>query len=340
MGTITNEYVDLLRKELSLVDDVEFNRKQAQKEEAKLKKIQRFIEKDLNAIELDWNDLYIIDELEIKKILPKTFFDVFGNNRDIIIRKSLYSLRLSNPELIDTFLRHLSQDEIKYEKRNNSETRHYEPLDYLFAHQYELGATNYYMLFGQLCGNKDFIIDKKRLSAKQYCNVMGLRNIHLDDSEADNLLFGHILKFLHFDYKPPRYAIDNYMFTDGIRAAYDIKDIYKKYRVYQSLFHWYTPSLVYLPDMAFYIHTMIGTGNNRTVAKFIAWDKYIRRYIPKFSALKEESYIIKGLKDQKKLTFSEYLDWSWERLMENAIENFPFKREDIIYEFGLPDNTR
>ena len=71
MGTITNEYVDLLRKKLSLVDDVEYNRKQAQKEEAKLKKIQRFIEKDLNAIELDWNDFYIIDELEIKKILPK-----------------------------------------------------------------------------------------------------------------------------------------------------------------------------------------------------------------------------------------------------------------------------
>lgn len=309
MSANTNEYVDLLRKELSLVDDEDYNRRQAQKEEAKLKKIQRFIEKDLNAIELDRNDFYIIDELEIKDSLPDSFFDVFGNNRDIIINNSLYSLRLSNPKLIDTFLRHLSQYDFKYEKRNKCDI---------------------------VDGNKDFIIYKKQLSAKRYCNIMGLKHVHLDDSEADNLLFGHILKFLHLDYKPPRYAMDNYRDTDGIRAAYNINNIYKTYELCQSIVYRYTPSLVYLPDMVFYIRSLIGTGNNRTVAKFIAWDKYIRRYIPTYYS---EEYYYAHIGANRKRIFSEYLDWSWERLMENAIENFPFKREDITYEFGLPDDA-
>lgn len=192
------------------------------------------------------------------------------------------------------------------------------PLEYVKSHQEDLGKDNYLAVCLRLAQDKDFVIDKIRLSKKQYYHILAARHIHLVEAEADNLLFGHVFRFLDIDYKPPKYAVDN----DYCHTTFDIDNLFSNQEKFLSLMFDYKPSLLFLPDMAYYIQTLINTGNVNTVVKFIAWNKYLQQNIP--SLLLEESDQTIALQ-QFSDRFREYRSRSWELLVELAIETFPVK---------------
>ena len=422
----TNPFVDQLREGLSLIDEDDFQRRQAQREDARLQKIQRYISKGLHEIELNENDFYILDKINIVDYLPPSFFNSFKYSHYEFTRNSLCELQKNNPSLASTFLKHLSNGEYMFDidedcdaegcvyepiektldrfREGSQEDKtniaieledcfmnQYEiwkiriiktilleksvdrdwwyrilgfvwwddsliidiekawnafkepdcarviinrfPIDYVRSHQDILGGIDYFLLCRRLVKYEGFIIDKKRLSKKHYYEIMGTNYVHLDNTEADNLLFGHVLQYLRPDYKPEKYAID-ISDVHGSASAYDINYIYNKYQEYYWLAERYSPTLFYLPDILFYIETLIRTGNTKTVVKFIVWDKYIRRYLPSYNEyntkfITDDNY----LEVRKRRPLTEYLDWSWEQLIEKAIENFPIKREDITNEF-------
>ena len=425
----TKDCVNLLKKELSLLDEEEYQKKKQRDEEVRIYELNETLKLGLDQIKLDDNDLYVIDEFSIQYLLPKSFYDELRIPKDYFLRSGLDELNKKNPKMVNDFFRHLSNCELVFEKHVESEHPEDDdepveklldrfvygnqeerpqiaakleyrfmgqpdlwkiriiktilldetidrnwwyffllnewwndsiipevekawkvfresdcakiiierfPLDYLKSHQKELGKIDYYALCIRLALCDDFFPDKQRLSARQYYSLMALRHIRLEDKEADNFLFGYILKFLRPDYKPSRYSLYG-IDTSQCKPSLCVNDMYDEAHQYNVFIQNYTPSLLFLPNMKSCIHTLVGTGNTRTLMKFIVWDKYIRRNIPTFYS--EEYYAHIGIGTNRKRIFSEYLDWSWERLMENAIGNFPFKREDITYEFGLPDDA-
>ena len=189
-------------------------------------------------------------------------------------------------------------------------------LEYVKLHQEDLGKVNYLVVCLRLAEDKDFVIDKTRLSKKQYYHIMAARHIHLFEAEADNLLFGHVFRFLDIDYKPPKYSVDN----NYCHTTFDIDNLFSNQEKFLSLLFDYKPSLLFLPDMAYYIRTLINTGNNNTVVKFIAWNKYLQQNIPSFlSEEPDQKIALQQFGDR----FREYRNRSWERLIDLARETFP-----------------
>ena len=264
----TNPFVVQLREGLSLIDEDDYQRRQAQREDARLQKIQRFMSKGLNEIQLNASDLYLLDHIEIKDNLPDSFFEGLDFR---IKRYNWQGLHEQDPALVLIFLKQLSTFDFKPEK---------------------------------------------------------------DEAEADKMLFKHVLQYLRPDYKPDQYALDSDE-HDWPIYGYDIKEIYEKYLDYSKIIEKYTPTLFFLPDMSFYIKELIKSGNLRTVVKFIVWDKYIRRNIPTYYSAE---FLYSDNSVSKRLPFLVYLDWSWNLLMEKAIENFPMKKEDIANEFRIENN--
>lgn len=204
------------------------------------------------------------------------------------------------------------------------------PLEYVKLHQEDLGKVNYLVVCLRLAEDKDFVIDKTRLSKKQYYHIMAARHIHLVEAEADKLLFGHVFRFLDIDYKPPKYSVDN----NYCHTTFDIDNLFSDQEKFLSLLLDYKPSLLFLPDMVYYIRTLINTGNIKSVVKFMAWNKYLQQNIP--SLLPKEPNQLMDLQ-QLNDRLRTYRKRSWEHLMKLAIETFPLDADIDTNEFGLND---
>ena len=192
------------------------------------------------------------------------------------------------------------------------------PLEYVLMHQEELGKPDYQFLCMRLAKEEGFIIDKSRLTQKQYYQILANQHMHLDEDEAESLLFGHVKHLLDRNYKPWIYAVDNYYCCSQI--AFDCADFYNHPDKYLKLLLNYKPSLFFLSDLKGRIQLLIQAGNTNTVVKFIAWNKYLQQNIPSF--LSDESAQTIALQ-QFGDRFREYRNRSWERLMDLAIETFP-----------------
>lgn len=205
------------------------------------------------------------------------------------------------------------------------------PLDYVLSHEFEIGETDYLSLCLRLASDNDFIIDKYRLSRKEYCRIIASNHLHLDQTEAEDLLFGHVLHSLMDGYQPPNYYSE---FWEK-KVYYPIGEFYDNYEYFLSLLLNHKPSLTFLPGMQYLIWTLSNTGNTSTIMKFLLWNKRLQLNIPGFLSKEyNQADSIQLLKSN----FKTYLDWSWEQLLKLAEETFPIDKNIITNEFRDADD--
>lgn len=205
------------------------------------------------------------------------------------------------------------------------------PLDYVLSHEFEIGETDYLSLCLRLASDNDFIIDKYRLSRKEYCRIIASNHLHLDQTEAEDLLFGHVLHSLMDGYQPPNYYSE---FWEK-KVYYPIGEFYDNYEYFLSLLLNHKPSLTFLPGMQYLIWTLSNTGNTSTIMKFLLWNKRLQLNIPGFLSKEyNQADTIQLLKSN----FKTYLDWSWEQLLKLAEETFPIDKNIITNEFRDADD--
>lgn len=205
------------------------------------------------------------------------------------------------------------------------------PLDYVLSHEFEIGETDYLSLCLRLASDNDFIIDKYRLSRKEYCRIIASNHLHLDQTEAEDLLFGQVLHSLTDGYQPPNYYSE---FWEK-KVYYPIGEFYDNYEYFLSLLLNHKPSLTFLPGMQYLIWTLSNTGNTSTIMKFLLWNKRLQLNIPGFLS---EEYNQADTIQLLKSNFKTYLDWSWEQLLKLAEETFPIDKNIITNEFRDADD--
>ena len=224
------------------------------------------------------------------------------------------------------------------------------PLSFVFARQEEIAKENYVWLCLRLASEKDFVIDKTKLTRTQYGRVLASHHIQLSDDEADDLLFGYIKAYLspyksgeyikhlvsdfieecvYSEYKPSRRFDDDMRFLLG-----NYNDLGKCLSGFLN----YKPSLITLPDMKYLIWVLKHTGNITTLKKFLLWNKNIQQHIsPLFSEDDCQPMTVQMLEDRYKA----YLDESWEQMKRLAIATFPVDVNNITFEFGVdPEGSR
>ena len=202
----------------------------------------------------------------------------------------------------------------------------------------------------RLASEKGFVIDKSKLTRKQYGRVLGSNHIHLSDDEADNLLFGYIKAciFPCISGEYLSYLIDDFIeecVTSGRKPSRcfgdDIRFLFGNYDAIEkclSGFLNYKPSLIALPDMKYLIWVLKHTGNINTLKKFLLWNKNIQQHIPPmFSEDDSQPMTVQMLEDR----YKDYLDDSWEQLKRLAIATFPVDTNNLTDEFSfVPEEGR
>lgn len=426
MSANTNEYVDLLRKELSLVDEEDYLRKKQQSEIEYRNKIKDIFNKGLSYFDLEDYEYFAISDLAFK--MPDWFFRRCGVDKYIFLdipckkQEELYAFldQLSeisvegtpvNPfplkkpanknESIETLLatvqygddkaaniasihlghRFLEQShecqlhimstllnikgykdkrwcrnillkewwdealipdvewvwkETKDDTNNNigfsSVIARRFPIDYVVMNQDSI--SDYYELSCRLIKTEGFEINKLRLSRLQYADVFYRNYIHIDESVAEDLLFGHILKylnrnqrFINRDARPEVEAIyDNYP------SSFDIYDFFADYKHFYSYLTNYKPSLWFFPDVKMLIRKLCILGNTSTVVKFILWNKRLQYCIP---GLLSDEFAQAVYVEDPVDKFKEYQKWSWDIFLKLAKETFPVDLSKISMDWDM-----
>ena len=205
------------------------------------------------------------------------------------------------------------------------------PLDYVRSHRIEIEKADYLSLCLRLASDNDFIIDKTRLSRKEYGRIVGNNHIHLDEAEADSFLFGYILNNLDPQFTPPKYY-SRYYDAD---VLYAIGKFYEDYEYFLSLLINHKPSLTFLPGLKYLIWVLTNTGNTSTIMKFLLWNKRLQLNIPGFLS---EEYNQMDTIQLLKGNFKAYMDWSWRKFTELARETFPIDKKIIKDDFRDADD--
>ena len=66
------------------------------------------------------------------------------------------------------------------------------PYDYVLEHREQLETWDYESVCCRLAREKGFVIDKSKMERLRYFRILAINHIHVEDSEADRLLFEHI----------------------------------------------------------------------------------------------------------------------------------------------------
>lgn len=200
------------------------------------------------------------------------------------------------------------------------------PYEYVKAYQMELGMVNYEAVCSRLARDKDFTINKQRLSRYEYFWILAQNRIHLNEKEADNLLFGHIKECLqrlkesvkedwvrYVDVEP----VEGRDYTHQITRLLDCK-----------------PTVLLLPSLREYGECLILMGNTNTLMKLIKWNRFLQSNTPSFMELNQDEAIPLG---QIQTRFNAYMDKSWRHFLELAIREFPVDgiQDD---EFGVSED--
>jgi len=195
------------------------------------------------------------------------------------------------------------------------------PHEYVLKHHQELGNVNYSAVCNRLGGDGRFTLDKSRLTREEYFNVLRLFNTHLPQEEAEQLLYGYILESLRYDKRPQAYNFD--IILDDIFFFPDLCDyVEEKLSQLPSL----KPSLFFLPNSYFYAYSLVESGCGKVLKEFMVWNNYLQSKISTFSPKTDTPISRIG---EIKEEFVDYLDSSWQRFSEIALEEFPIPLEDI-----------
>ena len=182
------------------------------------------------------------------------------------------------------------------------------PEDFIKEQQEAMGKLDYKSVCNRLAYDKSFVIDRKRLSASDYCYVVAHTRRHLSDEEADQLLFGQIKRVLGNEYITPM----------EFRTRFDpiIKD-----RLEDKVK--YVPSLTYVRSISYMFWALGQTGNASTLVKFHWWNKMLQANMPRYLAEEKQE---EDLVDFMNEDFREYQRWNWSIFIRHAKQTL----DDIV----------
>ena len=154
------------------------------------------------------------------------------------------------------------------------------PYDYVLEHREQLETWDYESVCCRLAREKGFVIDKSKMVRSRYFWILAKNHIHVEDSEADRLLFEHIGLWLlagrrHLSKRKKKNWKDNIDWSRYILLDSD------QFRYKDLLPFWfsYKPSLYELPMVKIYALYLCSMGNTNTLAKLITWDHFLRSNI-------------------------------------------------------------
>ena len=429
MSANTNEYVDLLKKELSLVDEENYLRKKQQDEIEYRNKIKNIFKKGLSYFDLEDYEYFAISNLALK--MPDWFFRKCDVDKYIFLddpcknQEELYAFldqlseksvegtpvnpfplkkpddknepietllttvlygddKAANIASIDLIHRFLEQShecqlhimstllnikgykdkrwcrnillkewwddalipdvervwkETKDDTNNNidfsSVIAYRFPIDYVVKNQDCI--SDYYELSCRLIKTEEFEINKQRLSRRQYANVFSRNYIHIDESVADDLLFGQILKYLNRDIRfinGDARPIVKTIYDRYPDYSFDIDDFYANYKDFYLRLTNYKPSMWFFPDVEWIIRNLCNTCNTSTVVKFILWNKRLQYCIP---GLLSDEFAQAVYVEDPIDKFKEYQEWSWNKFLKLAKETFPVDQSKITMDWDVKE---
>ena len=214
------------------------------------------------------------------------------------------------------------------------------PYDYVLEHRFELGQHAYSSVCDLLAREKGFYIDKSRLKRFEYLQILANNHIHIDDEEADSLLFDHIMIWLcemqrkvneeeSVDWREYSRVTPWREYSKVIPRGIDYLDR-------QSiLLYWfsYKPSLYEVPWVGRYATNLCFTGNTNTVAKLIVWNQFLRSNLQSYLEENEEGTIkLERVAEE----LDDNIDRNWRRFIELAIETCPVEKA-TIEDWFMPD---
>ena len=204
------------------------------------------------------------------------------------------------------------------------------PYDYVKEHQKELGLFYYEGVCTRLAKEKDFIINKRRLSRRDYLWILANNRIHITNAEADKLLFDYVILSLRKE---------NQRLSEGKEAEWwryvDADSVKPDICHYLTRLFNCKPSLLLLPWVANYASALCITGNMATVAKLINWNRFLQSNVPSFM---EEKGGKAMCLEQIEEPFNEHMDKSWRRFVELAIATCPVSKDIDEEEFGISED--
>ena len=197
------------------------------------------------------------------------------------------------------------------------------PEAFIKEHQEDMGKLDYKNVCRRLGHDPSFVIDKSRLSPTDYFFVMAHCHRHIDDEEADRLLFGQIKRVLAQGSMPMEFR------TYYRRPIDDWME--EKSR--------YVPSLIFNKTIGYMIWALGQTGNASTIIKFHRWNKMLQHNMPKYLA---EAMDSKAKMALMQADFREYQRWNWSVFAEHAYETIIELMPDDDAEFkqkAIPVNS-
>ena len=199
------------------------------------------------------------------------------------------------------------------------------PYDYVLEHREQLETWDYESVCCRLAREKGFVIDKSKMVRSRYFWILAINHIHIEDSEADRLLFEHIGLWLLSGWRhlSKKDTIDwsRFIRLDSDRVKY--KDVL-------PLWFRYKPSLYEIPLVKTYALYLCSMGNTNTLAKLITWDHFLRSNI---NNMIEENGQEMVKVEQVPDAFVDNMDRMWRRFFELAIETCPIEKDQIKDEF-------
>ena len=201
------------------------------------------------------------------------------------------------------------------------------PYDYVLEHREQLETWDYESVCCRLAREKGFVIDKSKMVRSRYFWILAKNHIHVEDSEADRLLFEHIGLWLlagrrHLSKRKIKDWKDNIDWSRYILLDSD------QFRYKDLLPFWfsYKPSLYELPMVKIYALYLCSMGNTNTLAKLITWDHFLRSNI---NNMIEENGQEMVKVEQVPDAFVDNMDRMWRRFFELAIETCPIEKDQI-----------
>ncbi len=201
------------------------------------------------------------------------------------------------------------------------------PYDYVLepSHRQYLEYLDYESVCCRLAREEGFIIDKSKMERLRYFRILAINHIHIEDSEADRLLFEHIGLWLHTGWRhlSKKVTIDWNRFIRLDFERYKYEDVL-------PLWFSYKPTLYDLPLVKIYALYLCSMGNTNTLAKLITWEHFLRSNI---KSLIEENELEMVKVNQIPDVFVDNIDRMWRRFFELAIETCPIEKDQIKDEF-------
>lgn len=177
------------------------------------------------------------------------------------------------------------------------------PESFVKEHQEEMERLDYKHVCLRLAHDKEYQIDKSKLSVTDFCYIISKNRRHISDEEAEQLLFGLIRDRL----EDPEY--NQVAMFDARNGPYSY--YYKSFEEKKK----YEPSLLYLRHVGYVIWTLGQTGNPAAIIKFHKWNKKLQDSMPQYLAEEKNEEEILAMMNGN---FKDYQEWNWNVFAKHA----------------------